>query len=221
MTPNQKSAIHWMVEANRKDELDEEFSILWINGPSRYFIMNRVSGTQVADEGSQLSQSILDALESAGLIQQRINYETKTKRSGTSKNPRVTEKEIETSRRCSLTQKAYDAVDSDFVAPDSPPTSAEFHFHGDVTQSIVGTQNRAELTNNFRADEVRDRIERDGGGDKEELLAALSRLEDLLESGEQLDRGALSEFSEVMERHSWFTGSAMSALLGFATQFVG
>jgi hypothetical protein len=41
-----------------------------------------------------------------------------------------------------------------------------------------------------------------------------------VERGEYLDRGALSRFSGLMERHSWFTNAVMGALLGFATQVV-
>lgn len=152
---------------------------------------------------------------------QDIKYQTKTRRSGSSKNPRTTETQSERSRHCVLTRRAYDAVDSGFVVPDPQPTSSSFHFHGDVNQSIIGNQSRAELTNNFNFGNVREQIEREGGEDKEELRKALDRVERLLERGEYLDRGSLSEFSDVMERHSWFTGSVMSALLGFATQFAG
>jgi hypothetical protein len=107
------------------------------------------------------------------------------------------------------------------VLPDPEPTSASFHFHGDVNQSIIGTQNRAELTNNFDFRSIEPQIEREGGEDKEELKRALAQVERLIERGEYLDRGALAQFSGAMERHSWFTGSVMQALLGFATQAVG
>jgi len=106
------------------------------------------------------------------------------------------------------------------VLPDPQPTSASFHFHGDVNQSIIGTQNRAELTNNFDFRSIEQQIEREGGEDKEELKRALAQVERLIERGEYLDRGALAQFSGAMERHSWFTGSVMQALLGFATQAV-
>lgn len=163
---------------------------------------------------------MLDALEREGLIIQDIKYQTKTTTSGT-KRPRVSQRESETSRWCTLTQKAYDAVDSGFVLPAPQPTSANFIFHGDVNQSIIGTQDRVELTNNFDFRSVEQQIEREGGEDKEELRQALAQMERLLERGEYLDRGALSKFSGAMERHSWFTGSVMQALLGFATQAGG
>ena len=148
------------------------------------------------------------------------NCSTKTTRGRTSKRPTFTEKQSESSRLCTLTRKAREAVDSSFVMPEPQPTSSSFHFYGDVNQSIIGTQTRAELTNNFDFGNVRERIDREGGEDREELHRALEQVERLLERGEYLDRGALAQFSDVMEKHSWFTGSVMSALLGFATQIV-
>lgn len=177
-------------------------------------------GTEPSGNKPEITQSILNALESAELVSQEIKYETKTKRSESTKNPRFTETKSERSRRCALAKKAYEAVDSNFVIPDPQPTSASFHFHGDVSQSIIGTQNRAELTNNIDFGNVREQIEREGGADREELHNALDHVERLVERGEYLDRGALSRFSELMGRHSWFTSAVMSALLGFATQVV-
>lgn len=219
LTDKQKLAISWMVEANREGELDEEFSVLWVMGPDGPLI-HGTTGTEPSREKPEITQGILNALESAGLILQEINYQTRTSRSGTTRNPRVTETRSERSRRCTLTRRAYEAVDSDFVMPDPQPSSASFHFHGDVSQSIIGTQNRAELANNIDFGTVREQIEREGGADREELHSALDRVERLVERGEYLDRGALSRFSELMEHHSWFTNAVMSALLGFATQVV-
>lgn len=87
--------------------------------------------------------------------------------------------------------------------------------------SVIGTHNKAELTNTFDFRTIEQRIEREGGEDKEELRRALDRVERLVERGDYLDRGALSEFSGAMERHSWFTGAVAQALIGFATQMAG
>ena len=220
LTDKQRAAITWMVEANSKGELEDEFSVAWVLG-SRGGIIIGHSGTELSEEVPEITQGVLDALESEGLIMQEIRYQTKTRRSGSAKNPRSTESQSERSRRCMLTRKAYEAVDSDFVLPDPQPTSANFYLYGEVNQSIIGTQNRAELTNNFDFRSTEQQIERDGGEDKEELKRALAQVERLLERGEYLDRGALAQFSGVMERHSWFTGSVTQALLGFATQAVG
>jgi hypothetical protein len=207
LTEKQKRAVTWMVEANRNGELDEEFSALWVSAPTP--IIMGSDGSQPSGEIPAITHGVLDALASEGLITQDVKYEMKVKKSGTSQS--------EKSRRCTLTRRAFEAVDSGFVMPDPQPSSS-ITIHGDAPNSIIGSQSRAELTNNFDSGNVREQIERDGGEDREELRNALDRVERLLERGEYLDRGALSDFSEVMERHSWFTGSVMSALLGFATQ---
>lgn len=100
-------------------------------------------------------------------------------------------------------------------------TTTNFNFNAPVHGSVIGTNNAAELTNYFDFRRIEVEIKEKGGADKEELREALTEIRRLLESGQSLDRGALSKFSGVMERHSWFTGSIMQALLGFATQAAG
>lgn len=117
----------------------------------------------------------------------------------------------------SLTPKGIDEVEGNNTPPDAGST---FNIYGPVQGSVIGTHNTAELTNTFDFRVIEERIEREGGEDKEELKRALAQVQRLLERGEYLDRGALSQFSGSMERHSWFTGSVTQALLGFATQAV-
>ncbi len=113
-----------------------------------------------------------------------------------------------------ITARGIDEVEGN-KPPEAGPT---FQFYGPVQGSVIGTHNTAELTNIFDFRAIEQRIQEEGGEDKEELRRALAQIERLLERGEYLDRGALSQFSGVMERHSWFTGAVMQALLGFATQ---
>lgn len=211
LTDRQRAAVTWMVETNRNGELDDEFSALWVLGSAAPMLINTNTGTSV-DAPEDMTQGVLDGLHSEGLIQQTIKYQTKVKKSGTTQS--------EQGRRCTLTRRAFEAVDSDFVMPDPQPSGPVFNIHGNVSQSIVGTQTRAELTNNMDFGGVRERIELEGGEDKEELSNALDHVERLVERGEYLNRGELSRFSRVMEDHSWFTGAVMSALLGFATQAI-
>jgi hypothetical protein len=219
LTEKPKSALRWMVQENRTGELDEEFTVLWVMGPNRCLILSS-SGKQPA-ETPELTPGILDALAEAGLIIQTIKTETKTRKSGeTSKNPRFAQTESERSRTCTLTKSAYEAVDNDFVMPTAEPSSPSFNFYAPVNQSIIGTQDRAELTNYINLSELRERIDQEGREDKEELHNALDEVERIIEEGQQIDRGILSRFSGAMERHSWFTSSVMDLLLGFVTQMV-
>lgn len=220
LTDKQRSAMTWIVEASRRGDLEEEFTVLWYLGSAQPQLLNSDGTTLELGDEPEITRGVLDRLHSEGLIEQDIRYETRTRRSGTQRNPRDTETQSERSRRCSITRRAYEAVDSDFVVSDPQPTASSFYFYGDVSQSIVGTQDRAELTNNMDFGRVREQIDREGGDDQEELHNAIDYVERLVERGEYLDRGALSRFSGLMERHSWFTNAVMGALLGFATQVV-
>jgi len=113
-----------------------------------------------------------------------------------------------------ITTKGVDEVEGN----KPQDAGATFQFYGNVQGSVIGMHNSAELTNTFDFRAIEQRIEEEGGEDKEELRQALAQVQRLLERGDYLDRGALSRFSGVMEKHSWFTGSVMQALLGFATQ---
>ena len=116
-----------------------------------------------------------------------------------------------------ITEKGVDEVEGN----KPPDAGSTFNIYGPVHGSVIGTHNKAELTNHFDFRSIEQRIEREGGEDKEELKRALAQVERLLERGEYLDRGALSQFSGAMERHSWFTGAVAQALIGFATQALG
>lgn len=118
-----------------------------------------------------------------------------------------------------ITARGVAAVEGD--EPQQMAPGPTFNLYGPVQGSVIGTNNRAELTNTFDSRSIEQRIEREGGQDREELQRALDRVERLIERGEYLDRGALSEFSGAMERHSWFTGAVAQALIGFATQAAG
>jgi hypothetical protein len=118
----------------------------------------------------------------------------------------------------SITSEGIDEVEGNKRQETHPTTS--FTFNAPVHGSVIGTDNTAELTNSFDFRRVEIEIEERGGEDEEALREALEEIRHLLERGENLDRGALARFSTVMERHSWFTGSVMQALLGFATQTV-
>lgn len=117
-----------------------------------------------------------------------------------------------------ITEKGIDEVEEN--RPQTSGSTTNFNFNAPVHGSVIGTNNTAELTNNFDFRAIEQRIEREGGEDKEELCEALAEIRGLLESGQSLDRGALSKFSGVMERHSWFTGSVAQGLIGFATQIM-
>lgn len=118
-----------------------------------------------------------------------------------------------------ITAKGIDRVEGNEPAQQS--TTTNINISGPVQGSVIGTNTIQELTNNFDFRSVEQRIESEGGEDKEELREALAEVRRLLESGDSMERGFLSRFSGAMEEHSWFTSSIAQALVGFGTQAVG
>ena len=68
------------------------------------------------------------------------------------------------------------------------------NIYGPIRGSVIRIHNKADLTNHFDFRFIEQRIEREGGEDKEELKRALAQVERLLE------RGELPQFSGAMER---------------------
>jgi len=107
LTENQKDIVRWMVRENRAGKLPEEFHMLWVVGAAGGEILELPSG-----DHPELTPGALAALDDAGLVMSDISYATKTSPSGSST-------QVERSRRCTLTGRAFEAVDNDFDAPDT------------------------------------------------------------------------------------------------------
>ncbi len=110
LTGGQQELARWMVGAVREGRMREEFLVSWIS--SAGVVMD------VGGEHHEITKGALDALEAAGLIVAEANIETKTSTVGR-KNPKIKQRQRESSRRCTLTGEAFAAVDSDFDAPDT------------------------------------------------------------------------------------------------------
>lgn len=109
LTERQKDLLRWVVQQVRAEKLPEEFYVVWaMEG-------GLISGS--AGRHPELTKGTLDALANAGLLLCAPNYKTTTSMSGTKTRPRTTHKETETNRRCTITGKAFEAVDSDFHLP--------------------------------------------------------------------------------------------------------
>ncbi len=109
LTEDQKYLVRWMVEENQAGNLPREFSVMWGWNGGRIL--------QYQGDHPELTQGDLNALDAAELVMSDINIETKVSTSG-SKRPKFRERQVERSRRCRLTAKAFEAVDNDFDAPD-------------------------------------------------------------------------------------------------------
>jgi hypothetical protein len=111
LTNNQKTLAKWLVQEFREGRLPEDFNILWIEsmGSTNDFVIQtdtaRYSGT---DGIPDITKGALDALAANELI--LCNITQASRKSGNL---------YESSRRCTLTGKIYEAIDTDFSAPDT------------------------------------------------------------------------------------------------------
>jgi hypothetical protein len=113
LTEKQKDLLRWLVEQVRADRLPEEFYLIWTgNGGAIISTPNDLED----DRPSNIAKGALQALEAEDLIHQDIRHKTKSKTSNTGK---ITQRQRESGRHIALTGNAYEAVDSDFDAPDT------------------------------------------------------------------------------------------------------
>ncbi len=109
LTESQQELVSWMVGAVRDGRMREDFLVSWLSGVG--VIMN------VGGKHPEITKGALDALAAAGLIVSDASFETKTSTSG-NKRSKLKQTHRERSRRCTLTGRAFAAVDSGFDAPD-------------------------------------------------------------------------------------------------------
>lgn len=109
LTNNQKDLVRWLVQTVKEGKLTEEFVILWVNSlaqPSSKAVIPNYSGSE--EELPEITKGALDSLKENELIWCEISYASR--RDGS---------QYESNRRCTLTGRAYEAVETDFNAPDT------------------------------------------------------------------------------------------------------
>lgn len=216
LNSEEKSLVTWLVEANRGGKLDKRFRVLWVLGGGG------IEGYRgPGEETPQLLPEHLDALEDEGLLRCKRNTETKTSTRGTKKNPKLVEKETETSRYCTITEEARQAVDNDFVKPEPEPAPPSVmnqtnNINAEIVQSAFGPHSHVEVTQNLNLDAVRRQIDEEGGEYREDLHELLDLLEGASRDGEVLERGALARFNEAMQNRAWIMSPVVTLLLSFA-----
>jgi len=104
LTSSQKDLLRRIVRQVREEKLPEEFSITW-RSEGKGFVSVWKGGSE--EDIPTVTQGALDALAAAGLLLCDIEYYT------------AHSIKTELSRTCTLLGKAYEAVDSDFNAPDT------------------------------------------------------------------------------------------------------
>lgn len=104
-------------------------------------------------------------------------------------------------------------------------TSAQTVFNiGSATGSVIGTQASVNFHYNYNADmldigkeigKIRKQIDAASSPDKEELGKIVDLLEEIVRDKKPVEKGILSRFSDVMQRHEWITSPVMSVLLSW------
>lgn len=100
LTDKQKDFVKWMVQQVRDDNLSEEFVVVWLSGGA---VIQGYKG-----DLPEITEGLLDTLVDADMLHCRPSYRSSRSR-----------RTYESSRICVLKQRAYDAVDSNFEAPDT------------------------------------------------------------------------------------------------------
>ena len=95
---------------------------------------------------------------------------------------------------------------------------------GSATGSVIGTQTSVSFHYNYNADmldlgksiaELKKQVDAASSPDKEELGKIVDLLEEIVRDKKPVEKGILSRFSDVMQRHEWITSPVMSVLLSW------
>ena len=97
LTESQKDLVRWLVQEVRAERLSDEFWVYWVSERGGF-----IGEYEGGDKHHSLTQGALDALTISGLIHSERHFESHG----------------ESSRRCVLLGKAFEAIDSNFGARD-------------------------------------------------------------------------------------------------------
>lgn len=84
---------------------------------------------------------------------------------------------------------------------------------GSVNNSVFGNENTVYF--DLSIAELRKEVDEKGEEDKEKLSEIVDLLEKILNGQEKPEKGLLSRFSAVMERHSWISNSVAGTILSW------
>ena len=116
-----------------------------------------------------------------------------------------------------ITEKGIDEVEGR-NQPQEPSVSNVFNVSGNFYQPVIGTNNTNTFSGNFDFSTVEERIETDGGDDREELHRLVAEVRKLLENGETLDKGFLARWNGKLKEYGWLSSAVAGWLLNFSTQ---
>lgn len=197
LNETQKHILRWFVNEAYKGKLDEnEINILW-----------SFDGTDIinyTDEVPEIKETSLEALEIEGYLI------CKKKKQGYA---------------CSLTAKAYEAVENNFktdkIVRDDSSKKVIYNLHGNNSRVNINSSDSSinivdKSTKEFFAD-LRKTVDNDiSSPDKEKLLQKISELENAKDSNSFSKK--YSEFMAIAANHTTVLAPYFPALVQFLTQ---
>jgi DNA-binding PadR family transcriptional regulator len=120
-----------------------------------------------------------------------------------------------------ITPEGVDEVEGNRPQPQQNVTTTFNMPNSTFIQSAVGNENTNTFSGDMDFSTVEQRIEEEGGADKEVLLELVAEMRELLESGQTLDKGRLARFNDKLKEYPWLAGPVAGWLLNFGTQEIG
>ncbi|MEL7657583.1 MAG: hypothetical protein AAGU75_16940, partial [Bacillota bacterium] len=111
--------------------------------------------------------------------------------------------------------RAYYETEFDQQQQQAGSTTYTFNNSSNI---IAGSQTFASMQIDFK--QIEEQIQESGGTDKELLHELIKEIKNTFEEKDSLPKGTLTRFSELLEKHSWLTGSLVQILGSAAIQFL-
>lgn len=113
--------------------------------------------------------------------------------------------------------KAFYQTEQEYFAKESRQPNTVFHI-GTAYGSVIGTSNTVTIDYQTSLSDLRTRVVSESTPDKEQMEKLVNLVEMIVNEQIPAQKGVLSKFSTLMERHSWLSGSVASTLLGWLIQ---
>lgn len=115
-------------------------------------------------------------------------------------------------------RKAYYLTEKEIRRQSQSQQPSTIYNIGNATGSMIGNQQVATLNLSQGPQALRQLIGESDSTDKEELYQLVEQLVAVLEGTQQVKRGVLGRFSEVVQRNAWITGPLATLALNWLLQ---
>ena len=113
--------------------------------------------------------------------------------------------------------KVFYQSEQEYLLKQSQQSSTVFNI-GTAYGSVIGNYNTATTNYQTCLSELHTRVAAESSPDKEQMEKLINLVEMIVNDQIPVQKGILSKFSSLMERHTWLSGSVASTLLGWLIQ---